>query len=340
MHGIGHGWPDAVADGYRREGNMRKQVIRGMAMLLCAVVFLTGCGGEWQDSEEETLTVGVVTKSSTSEYWMSLCEGLQAAADEHGIDVIILQPDMETNKEAQLKMIETLAKKKVDIIAVSPIDSGAAQEYLEAVEGNDIPLISYDDGFDGQEIPYVGIDNEEAGYELMKYMAKQMGHKGEVGIISGPLTQKCHRDRIKGAKRYLEEEPGMTLAYVESGYSNLQMKEEEIRRLEEEYPQVEGVMVTSAATAMGFADAVSDKNMKIVSVDAQSDAVDALREGKITALTAQSGYTVGYETIRYILETQRQKTAQTQRILDAELLTEDTVEDYVQPENTGRYRKE
>lgn len=320
--------------------DMKKQAVLGVVMSFCAVLFCAACGREQAISKEQEYTVGVVTKSSTSEYWMSLCEGMEAAADDYGVDVMILQPDSETNKEAQIKMMETLVKKKVDMIAVSPIDSGSDSEYLEAAQKSDIPVISYDDEFDSQEIPYVGIDNEKAGYELMKYMAEQMNHQGEVGIISGPLTQRCHRLRIEGARKYLEEEPDMILAYVESGYSNLQMKEEDISRLQEEYPEVEGVMVTSAATAMGFADAVADKGMRIVSVDAQTDAVEALREGKITALTAQSGYVMGYETIRCIAEMKNQETEDTRRILEAQMLTQDNVEEYIQSGETDRYSKE
>lgn len=307
---------------------MKKRLVFKIFAILCIGIICTCCSKEQHTQKEEKYTVGVVTKSSTSEYWMSLCEGVKKAADEYDMDVIILQPDSETNKEAQIKMVETLAKKKVDIIAVSPIDSQASEEYLKAPNENGVPVITYDDGFDSENIPYIGIDNEQAGYQLMKYLAEQMGHKGEVGIISGHLSQRCHRLRIEGAKRYLEEEPNMTLAYVESGYSNLQMRKKEINRLRQEAPKVKGVMVTSAATAMGFVDAVSGENMKIVSVDAQTDAVEALREGKITALTAQSGSDMGYEMICYIAKLREKGTKEKQKIIEAQMLTEDNVEEY------------
>lgn len=309
---------------------MKKRAMKGIAVALCAGVLLISCSSEQQIRIEETYTIGVVTKSGTSEYWMSLCEGVEQAADQYGMDVIILQPDSEKNKEAQIKMVETLVRKNVDIIAISPVDSGDAQIYLEAAEEKDIPVITFDDRFDDQQIPYIGIDNEKAGYELMKYMAEQMDHHGQVGIISGPLSQRCHRLRIEGAKKYLAEETNMELIYVESGYSNLQMKETEIKRLQEEYPDVEGVMVTSAATAMGFVDAVSDEKLKIVSVDAQSDAVSALQEGKITALLAQSGYDVGFEMVRYIEELRKQGAEETEKILDVPMLTQSNVEEYMQ----------
>lgn len=81
-----------------------------MGFVLCAAVFCTSCGKSSQVSVQESYTIGVVTKSSTSGYWMSLCEGVEEAADAYDMNVIILQPDSETNKEAQIKMMETLAK--------------------------------------------------------------------------------------------------------------------------------------------------------------------------------------------------------------------------------------
>lgn len=308
---------------------MKSRGMTGIIVALCAGILLTSCGSEQRKRTEEKYTIGVVTKSGTSEYWMSLCEGMEQAADEYGMEVIILQPDSEKNKEAQIKMMETLTEKNVDIVAVSPVDSKDEETYLKAALEKEIPVITFDDGFDSQEIPYIGIDNEKAGYELMKYMAEQMNHTGQVGIIAGPLSQRCHRLRIEGAKKYLEEEKNMKLVYVESGYSNLQMKETEIKRLQQEYPKVEGVMVTSAATAMGFVDAVSDQGMNIVSVDAQSDAVSALQQGKITALMAQSGYDVGYETVRYIEEQRNQEAKETGKILDFPMLTQSNVDEYV-----------
>lgn len=308
---------------------MGKRIVFGIALVLCVGLICAGCGKDMQTAAPDSYTIGVVTKSSTSEYWMSLCEGVKEAADKYKMDVIILQPDSETNKEAQIKMIETLVKKKVDMIAVSPIDSRDASEYLEVVKENDIPVISYDDAFDSQEIPYIGIDNEKAGYELMEYLAEQMNHQGEVGIICGHLNQRCHRLRMEGAKRYLENEPDMTLSYVESGYSNLQIKEDVINRLRQEYPKVKGIMITSVATAMGVADAVG-QDIKIVSVDAQEDALEALKDGRITALVAQSGYQTGYEMIRYISDLKDGKSKEKEKILEAQLLTQENLEKYLQ----------
>ena len=50
-------------------------------------------------------------------------------------------------------------------------------------------------------------------------------------------------------------------------------------------------------TALGLSEATEGREISIVSVDAQEDALKAVQDGRIVALGAQSGYQIGYETI-------------------------------------------
>ena len=72
------------------------------------------------------------------------------------------------------------------------------------------------------------------------------------------------------------------------------------------YPDLDGIMTTSAVTALGLSEAEGREN-SIVSVDAQEDALKAVQDGQIVALGAQSGYQIGYETIRYIVKIWRRR---------------------------------
>ena len=47
---------------------MKKRAMKGIAVALCAGVLLISCSSEQQIRIEETYTIGVVTKSGTSEY--------------------------------------------------------------------------------------------------------------------------------------------------------------------------------------------------------------------------------------------------------------------------------
>ena len=303
-----------------------------LAAILCALLLLPSCGEPSDPSAGESYVVGVVTKSDSSEYWMTLRRGMETAAAELGMELIIRSPNSEARADVQSKMVETLVKRNVDAIAVSPIDSYNRPDYFDMAEEKDIPIITYDTGFADLDVPYIGIDNRLAGDAMAQYLAEALGHRGEVGVVTGGLEQLSHRQRMEGFMARMAAEPEMKVVFVESGYSNLQMSEVKIRRIRAAHPRVVGIAATSAVTALGIAEGLEDDAVKIVSIDIQKDALDAVQNGRIAALVAQSGYDIGYRTIQYIGRL-RDGTAETSgELLDAGVLTAENVEAYMERE--------
>lgn len=303
--------------------------------VLC-MVLLAGCSNRQETvSKNDAYVIGVVTKSRDSEYWMSVCSGMEKAADEEGVSVLIVSPDTETDAVLQKKMIQDLLDKKVDALAVSPIDSYSNADYIKKANEMGIPVFAYDTQIADAKVPYIGIDNEKTGWELGKYMAKQLHNKGKVGIISGDLKQMAHAGRIKGFEDYIQKNTDIQVAFVESGYSNLQMSEREITRLMNENPDISGILATSAVTALGIMEYMKGSPVAIVTVDAQEDAIEAVKNGGIAALASQSGYEIGEETVRYIVNHKKGSDQEDQKILPVEVITNENVEDYQKIKETS-----
>ena len=55
----------------------------------------------------------------------------------------------------------------------------------------------------------------------------------------------------------------------------------------------------------------------------------AVRDGRIVALGAQSGYQIGYETIRYIVKDLEGEGTGEDEILDSQVLTEENIDTYM-----------
>lgn len=303
---------------------------RRILMLSLVLFSLTGCKSteDTERQEKRNIRIGVVTKSGNSEYWLSVCAGVKDAADKLGVEAVILSPDSETQKDIQKNMILDLLKSDVQAIAVSPVDSSDIREYMEEAGKKGIPVYACDTPLECDGIPYIGIDNEKMGYDLAKALAEAMGHKGHLGVISGDLAQASHRLRVEGFKKYMEQEPDMTIEMVESGYSNLRVSQSDVEKILDKYPDLEGIMTTSAVTALGLAEATEGTGIRIVSVDTQEDALDAVKEGKITALGAQYGYEIGYETVDYIVKDLKGEGTGKDRIIDSLVLTEANIEEY------------
>ena len=263
--------------------------IAGAALaFVCAWGTLAGCTpGPEKESQEERYTIGVVTKSKDSEYWMSVCSGMEKAAKDHGVSVKIISPDSESDDKMQKKMIGDLIAEDVDALAISPISSYDTS-YLEAAAGKGIRVVAYDTKIVADGIPYIGIDNRKAGEELAAVMAEKLGNQGRVGIVTGDLRQTAHSERMEGIRSYIEENTDIEVAFVESGYANLRISEAEISRIFSEYPDIGGIFATSGVTALGIRQYLGKSPVLVMTVDAQQDALTAVENGELAALAEGS----------------------------------------------------
>ena len=104
--------------------NYAGRSLRTVTAIMLGLCVISGCARrESAESEEEPYTIGVVTKSRDSEYWMSVCSGMEKAAGDYRVSVRIISPDSESNDKMQKKMIHDLIQQNVDALAISPISS-------------------------------------------------------------------------------------------------------------------------------------------------------------------------------------------------------------------------
>ena len=313
---------------------MRKKYICILAAVL-SFCSLSGCGPSAKKTEEEKVTIGVVTKSKSSEYWLSVCDGMEDAAEKYHADVVILSPDSETEEKVQKNMIRDLLKIDIQALAVSPIDSYECEEYVQQAKEKGISVYACDTPIEDVDVPYIGIDNEKLGYELGEQLARALDHKGKIGVIAGDFNQAGHRMRVTGFEKYMEKEPGITIEMVRNGYSNMRVSQKDVNEILGKYPDLDGIMTTSAVTALGLSEATEGRGISIVSVDAQEDALKAVKDGRIVALGAQCGYQIGYETIRYIVKDLEGEGTGEDEILDSQVLTTENIDAYIKEDKYG-----
>ena len=236
---------------------------------------------------------------------------------------------LRVSEEQLSQYLKDLLKTDIQAMAVSPIDSYECEDYLNFAREKGISVYACDTPIEDSEIPYIGIDNEKLGYELGEQLAKALDHKGKIGVIAGDFKQAGHRMRVAGFEKYMEKEPGITIEMVRNGYSNMRVSQKDVDEILVKYPDLNGIMATSAVTALGLSEATEGREISIVSVDAQEDALKAVQDGRIVALGAQSGYQIGYETIRYIVKDLEGEGTGEDEILDSQVLTEENIDTYM-----------
>lgn len=305
---------------------MRKWV--KLSLGLTWLLLLGGCAPRQEAVVmKPDVTIGVVTKASDSEYWQSFLSGLEKAAEDYQVNIIHLSPKSETDGQIQKVMIEELLQKDIDVLAVSPIDSQETS-YLDLAASRGIPVYACDTKITGRDIPYIGADNYRMGWEMGKYMSGFLGGGGKVGIIAGSLQQEGHKARVEGFGDYLSQYTNIEIAFLKDRYSNLLISQKEITEMINNNPEIGGIFITNAVTAMGVSDYLSREghHLVICATDSQQDALEALRQGELYALANHSGYDNGYCTVEQIVKTVRNGEAPKDCIIDVDMLTKDNIE--------------
>lgn len=137
---------------------------------------------------EETVKIGYVSKMLTNQWFSQENAGLQAKADELGIEYIAI--DANLDDEACDSAIDNLLAQEIDGLALCITNQGNGPSVAMRCAEAGIPVIAIDDGFvdaDGNQVPYIGMPTVEVG-ELggskLAEMANERGFFEEGNVVA------------------------------------------------------------------------------------------------------------------------------------------------------------
>ncbi len=99
-------------------------------------------------NREKKRVIAVIPKGNAHLFWQSVHAGAVAASRESGIEIIWDGPASETDYTGQLKVVDAMINRRVDAIALAPIDSKAMVGVVERAAAEGIPVIIFDSGIE------------------------------------------------------------------------------------------------------------------------------------------------------------------------------------------------
>lgn len=188
----------------------------------------------------------------------------------------------------QIQDIESLIKKKVDLLIVAPNEAEAITPVIEKVYDAGIPVILVDRKINSEKYTaYVGADNYEIGRRAGEYIADRLKGKGRVIEIVGLKGSTPAVERHRGMVEALKTAPDVqVIASVEAGW--FQQKAGEVMdSLLDVYPQVDLVFAQNDRMAIGAYEKARQKKragqIAFVGVDAVTDGVESVAGGRLDA---------------------------------------------------------
>lgn len=157
-------------------------------------------------------TMGIVVKIGGIPWFNAMEMGIEEKAEELGVDATMIGPTS-ADPALQVRAIEDLIARGVDVIGVVPNDEAALEPVLAKAREAGIRVIAHE----GPGLTNVDWDFELAsakgfGETHAELLAQKMGGDGEYAVFVGSLTVPLHNAWADFAIAYLKENyPGMTL---------------------------------------------------------------------------------------------------------------------------------
>ena len=278
------------------------------------------------------LKIGV-TFPILDQFLQTVADGMQAKADELGVELNIVAAQEKT--DVQLGQVENFISQKVDAIVVIPVDTDAAGPMTEKATAAGIPLVYVNrrpsDSPAG--VPYVGSDSLYAGTVEMEALAKLANGKGNVVILQGDPANEAAILRTQGCNDVVGKNPGMKVTKTQAGNwyrdKGLSIMENWIQTGE----QIDVVCANNDEMALGAIQALKNATMLdkvfVGGVDATADALAAMQAGDLEVTVFQDAAGQGGGGIDAAVKLAKGETVPDLVDIPYQLVTPDNMADFI-----------
>ncbi len=176
---------------------------RTLAALLAGVAFAASLSGVAVAQDKPSM--GVVVKIGGIPWFNAMETGITEKGAELGVDATMIGPTS-ADPALQVRAIEDLIAKGVDVIGVVPNDESALEPVLEKARAAGIKVVSHEGpGLNNVDWNFEMASAQGFGETHAELLAQKMGGKGEYGVFVGSLTVPLHNAWADAAIAYLSE---------------------------------------------------------------------------------------------------------------------------------------
>jgi ribose transport system substrate-binding protein len=264
-------------------------------------------GGQPAKTGDAPLTIGVIPKGTTHEFWNAIHAGAVKAERElnaKGVKVSITWkgPLREDDREQQVQVVEGFLSQGMSGLVLAPLDEKALVRPVEEAKRAGIPTVVIDSGLaTDQIVSFVATDNVRGGELAADRMGELLGGKGKVLLLRYQEGSASTTEREQGFLNRLKEKyPGITLISSEqyAGPTRDTGKRASENLLNRYAGEVQGVFCVNESSTHGMLLALQDIGkagvIKFIGFDASTTFVDAIAAGQMHGLVVQNPMNMGY----------------------------------------------
>lgn len=277
---------------------MRSRSIASFVLLLGILVALSGCGKRQaavetgaRESAEKKRTIVFVFKLVGIPYANACKRGADMAAKELGVNVEFLGPAKGGDVAGQISIIESQISRGVDAIIISPNDPNSVKPVIAKAISRGIKVFTWDsDAPDSRRIFYVvAADDVGIGEDILNALAKDVGGKGKIGIMSGGQGALNLNQHVEGVQNGLRKHTQLQFAGpIIYNDDQPQKAQSGVAGLLQRHPDLAGIACVNSPGPPGAARAVKAAGkagkVKIWGLSLPSENKQYLKDGTVNGL--------------------------------------------------------
>lgn len=275
------------------------------ALTLSLLFFTASCSGA--DSSDK-VQIAVIPKGTTHEYWKSVHAGAETAARELGVEVIWKGPLIESDRNAQIQVVEDFVTRGVDGIVLMPLDRVALVRPAREAQQAGIPVIIGDSDLDWDgRVSFVATDNKEGGRMGGEKLAELIGGEGKVILMRYLENSASTTRREEGFLEAMATHPGIeVVSSNQYAGPTIEGAQQTAENLLNAFSLVDGIFAPCEPAAYGMMRAIQDAGrkgeIKFVGFDGSEKLVAGLAAGQVDALVLQSPVAIGELAVRAMVK--------------------------------------
>ncbi|WP_042408402.1 ABC transporter substrate-binding protein [Streptacidiphilus carbonis] len=286
--------------GTKARDNTRTLLALGAAAALALT--LSSCSSGSGSSGGGAKSITLITGVKSDPFYITMTCAAQAEAKAKGVG-FTADGSAQWDVSVQRPLIDSAAAARPAGLLVSPVDTTALTPSLKQIQnaGTKIGLVDTSVTDPSIGITRISSDNVKGGQVAADALAKQMGEKGSVIVISVKPGVSTTDDRIKGFTQGMAKYPGIKV--IPTLYDNdlPATAASQIQSTLAAHPDLGGVFAGNTNTAQGIATGLKQAGkqgaVKVVAFDAEPDEVTALKANTIQVLVAQDPAAIGAQAV-------------------------------------------
>src|SRR5215468_373494 len=315
---------------------MRKITL--VLVMFAAAVLSVGCNRGGSNTGRK-LTIAVVPKGTSHEFWKSIHAGAVKAAQEFSsqgaqVEVIWKGPLREDDREQQIQVVEGFASQGVNGIVLAPLDNHALARPVEEAKNAGVPTVIIDSGLESQAIvSFVATDNRKGGVLGADRLGELLGGKGKVILLRYAEGSASTEEREAGFLEEMKQKfPNVELISTNQygGATRDTAKSAAENLLNQFGDEVTGIFCPNESTTAGMLSALQDAGkagkVTFVGFDATQMFVDAMKAKQLHGIVVQNPFNMGYLGVQTMVESLQGKAVEKRIDTGVAMITPDNLD--------------